>query len=147
MKKNYLCVKVTVLFTMALFLICSDIMAGGGVNWKVDVKNDTNFKCRVTVYKDKMFAAEPMDQRTLEPGQRTTFETGSLCPCAIEGNVFDPKSRTWKETRLVNVGLGNEISTFDGASAACWNSFWQLCRKAGTDADTMRDKDFSWCKY
>jgi hypothetical protein len=147
MQKNRLHIKVVLFLAAALFLISTLALAGGGINWKVTVKNDTNYKCKVNVSKDKLTIVEWMGWRTLEPGQQTTFETGSLCPCGIKGEVYDANSKTWKKTRTVNIGLANEIAeNGEFCSAACWDSSWKLCRKAGTDADSLRDKDFSWCK-
>ena len=147
MPKNHLSMKVIFFLSATLLLISSGAMAGGGINWKLVVKNDTKYKCKVIIHLEQVYRAKAMDWRTLAPGGRTTYETGALCPCAIRGKVYDPDSKTWKKTRMVNVGLGNEVTDFNWTTAACWNGSWQLCRKAGTEDDTMRDMDFSWCKY
>ena len=139
--------KIVIFSVAALFLISAGAVAGGGANWKVDVTNDTNYKCKVLIAVTTGPTNKEMDCRTLSPRERTTYETGAWCPCAITGKVYDPDSKTWKKTRTVNIGLGNEVDdSGQFCSAACWNSSWKLCRKAGTDADSMRDKDFSWCK-
>ena len=142
MRKKHLSMKIVMFSVAALLLLSAIAVAGGGANWKVTVNNDTNYKCRVLVYTEKMTHSEPMDWRTLASGQQTIYETGSLCPCCIEGKVYDPSTKTWKKTRKVNIGLGNEINDPYSCSAACWNSTWKLCRKAGKQRSSHRSPLF-----
>jgi type VI secretion system protein ImpA len=59
-----------------------------------------------------------------------------MCPCAIKGEVYDPGSKTWKTTRMVNVGLGNApLVELKGVGRFSLHDIWVAEGREQTKAD------------
>ncbi len=149
LKKNAKTIGLVLIILVAVVTIVwvapRETNAGGGINHKVTVINDSGSKCKVNLSKDKLVNEDWVGVVTISAGDSYTFETGSLCPCCLKGQYYDAANNVWRKLLTKNVGLGNDSKNCD-CTAACWDSTWRICRKAGEGYTQVRDYDFGFCR-
>jgi hypothetical protein len=131
-----------ILGIVLLALWITPARAAGGANWKVTVRNDTGYSCTVELFlfaMNKDATDKSAGLKEIPTGTSVTFETGSLCPNYLKGTIFHETTKDLKRA-CVN-GTSSAL-----CGAACWNTSWKICRKAGSEQDSLRDGDFGFCK-
>lgn len=64
-----------------------DAYAGGGVNYKVTVKNDTKYNAAVIIWVDKVVYDSEHAAAYIQSGGSHTFETGAWCIAKLVGTI------------------------------------------------------------
>ena len=119
--------------------------AGGGINYKVTVNNPTDQKFRVWLRIEKGYAQTAEQTALLQPGGSYTWETGALCPCGLQGKVFDPVGREWRWMQCVNMyGNRSDCDTGVGNVAVCASQSFTIERKRGVTE--VREFDYGFRK-
>lgn len=111
-----------------------DAYAGGGVNHKVTVKNNTELDFTVELWVSKYINKE-YSMVTIDPGQTHTFQTGALCPSGLYGRAFifgEIGQVVEKDVNFYYHIFGYKVSDPALFSAGCWSSSW-LIVKEGED--------------
>ena len=118
--------------------------AGGGINYKVTVSNPTDKKCRVCLMVEKLTFQEAKETVTLSPGDSHTWETGALCPCGLEGKVYDTVGKEWRLMECINMYGHKANCNGVGMVAVCASHSFTIERKTGVTE--VRDYDYGFRK-
>jgi hypothetical protein len=125
-------VKTVMVWVIALMVVAgmfSYANAGGAVNWKVKVTNNTDKDVEVNLHYN-VGGNYGMGYR-INKGGSHTFETGAKCPFNLEGWVYGPQVSA--VSRCVN-GLESKV-----CSVVCADSDWKITVHA--DGAYHFDKD------
>ena len=110
------------------------------------MRNPTEFEVYVGVcyVKGTSWVYVEGSRVTIQPGGEHTFNVpGSDCPWGLDGALVALPVHEIPKIRETSC-LGHSASR-DAWSPCCWNSTFEVCRKAG-DADSFKDNDFGFCK-
>lgn len=122
-----------------------DVYAGGGIDYKVTVRNPTDSRCAVNVYVNQIVNTPLGSSSTIiQPHTTVIFRTGSLCPSGLRGSYWDADSGVWRKMKDTHC-LGYAIS-YHGFTACCWDVNFYVCRKTGSPGSAIQDKDYGFCK-
>jgi hypothetical protein len=121
------------------------VYAGGGINYKVTVNNPTDKKFKVWLRVEKGYAQTAEETAVIKPGESYTWETGAVCPCGLQGKVFDPVGQEWRWMQCVNM-YGNRSDCNSGAGnvAVCASQDFTIERKQGVTE--VREYDYGFRK-
>jgi hypothetical protein len=126
--------KAVVVCSVAVMVVAGMVSfanAGGGINWKTKIKNESDHP--VTVYLTYNVAGSDRKETRIEKGSSHTFETGAKCPFKLSGWVYDVQVAA--VDRCVN-GLEG---TGGVCSVVCSSTDWKI--KKHTDGAFHFDKD------
>jgi len=124
-------------------LVC---FGGSGTQWKITVRNPTNYHVRAIAYYVKGLGYEPVDNNGafLEPGQEHTFTVpGSYCPAGVNGVLIVDNTHIYSIRDTSCLGHDAEKSRW---TACCWDVTFEVCRKSGSGDDPINNDDFGFCK-
>ncbi|MBN1664396.1 MAG: hypothetical protein JW943_12410 [Deltaproteobacteria bacterium] len=149
-KKHFIMMGLAVVVFTAVLVMMSNLnaTAGGGVNWKVTITNETSYKVNLTVWVEKMgIGKEDVSTFDLQPGASKTAETGAYCPCAVEGKIYIP-NQGWRSLGVYSLGISSwsKNSGDFHCGAACWNSNIKVVKMVGDNVTEFRDFDFGFSK-
>jgi hypothetical protein len=138
-----------ILCAVIAIMVSPDVMAGGGINWKVKVTNDTPYEIRVKIWVNELVKASEKETKWIAPGSSYTFATGALCPDKLGGAIFKDHSSFGTSLGTYCLGMGDWKESSDsrtGCSAACWNSTIRVVRMAPDHYEEFRDYDYGFKK-
>ena len=139
MKKYLLCSLLSALF---LALSITGALAGGGINYKVKVKNPTEHYADVRVNYPTLSGCDYKRIASLAPGETQTLEFGANCPSSIYGYIG--VSNGWVTIRNMGMSAISTLADNSCGGASCSNHDLKICRKSGSGSNA-KDHDYGFC--
>ena len=117
----------------------TSVFAGGGVNHKVTIRNNTDRHCGARLYYgSNLFGTVKDEFKEIPANESRTYETGSKCPLFIEGGC----SRGWAGMPSDNFSRCTSGVSASGASSCgitCWSSDWFIKTRSGYDVELTKE--------